>query len=227
MTKVKKTHTEENLEIVEGALSRSEQFIEQNSKMLTLVLGGIIAVVAIYFAYTRFYIAPQQEEAVSEMFYAENYFEKDSFNLALNGDGNQRGFLYIIDEYGGTKAANLAHYYAGFSYLHLGDYQKAIDHLESFDGKEPMLTALALGGLGDAYAELGNKSKAISYYEDAAADPNEYTTPMFLFKAALMHEANGDYKAALELYEQINKDYKLSTEGRTITKYIERAKLNL
>lgn len=227
MAKVKKTHTEENLEIVEGALSKSEQFIEANSKLLSMVLGGIIVVVAIYFAYTRLYIAPKQDAAETEMFYAETYFEKDSFNLALNGDGNHEGFLYIMKEYGGTKAANLSHYYAGFCYLNLGEFQQAIDQLESFSGKEPMLSAMALGGLGDAYAEMGNKSKAISYYEDAAAIENEFTAPMFLFKAGLMYESDGKYQDAIDAYEKIHSDYALSTEGRTILKYIERAKLNL
>lgn len=227
MSKTTKTHADENLEIVEGALSKSEKFIEENSKMLTIVLAAIIAVVAIYFAYSKFYIAPQQEKAVSEMFFAEQYFEVDSFNLALNGDGNHFGFLYIIDEYGSTKAANLSHYYAGFSYLHLGQFDEAVKHLNKFSKKDPILGSLAYGGLGDAYLELGKKSDAISNYMKAADEENEFTTPMFLFKAALVHESDGKYADALKLYERIDAEYKLSAEGRTISKYIERAKLNL
>lgn len=227
MSKTKKTNADDNLEIVEGALSRSEQFIEQNSKKLTIILAALIAVVAIYFAYSKFYIAPQQEKAVSEMFFAEQYFEVDSFNLALNGDGNHFGFLYIIDEYGSTKAANLAHYYAGFSYLHLGQFAEAEKHLSKFSKKDPLLGSLAYGGLGDANLELGKKSDAISNYMKAAKEENEFTTPMFLFKAAMVHESDGKYADALKLYERIDADYKLSAEGRNISKYIERAKLNL
>ena len=50
---------------------------------------------------------------------AEIYFEKDSFNLALNGDLNSAGFIDIADDYSSTKTGKLANYYAGICYLNL------------------------------------------------------------------------------------------------------------
>ncbi len=222
----KSTPEEDNLQLVEGALSKSEQFIEDNSKILTTVLGVIIAVIAIYLAYSKFYVEPRQDAALSEMFFAEQYFETDSFNLALNGDGNNMGFLYIIDEYGSTKSGNLAQYYAGISYLNLGEFDLAIKHLKSFSAKDPMLSAMSNGAIGDAYSELGNNSEALSYYKKAASFKNDFATPMYLFKAAQLAELNGDHAAALKMYEEIEKDYSNSTEARNIKKYITRAKLN-
>jgi hypothetical protein len=57
------------------------------------------------------------------MFQAVRYFESDSLNLALNGDGNNLGFLQIVEDYSGTKAGNLANYYAGVIYLKQGNFR--------------------------------------------------------------------------------------------------------
>src|ERR1035437_6190261 len=99
MAKANNESAEEKLEGIESALTRTEQYIEENQKSLMIIAGAIIAVVAIYFAFNRFYLKPKEEKAQTQMFVAEQYFEKDSFRLALNGDGNYPGFLGIIDEY--------------------------------------------------------------------------------------------------------------------------------
>ena len=104
----KKTKQEDNLQELESALTRTEQFIEDNQKMISYIVGGIIVVVAAYLGFNKFYLQPKEKEALSQMFMAENYFERDSFNLAINGDGNYLGFLDIIEDYGITKSANLA-----------------------------------------------------------------------------------------------------------------------
>ena len=79
---------------------------------------------------------PKEVDAQSQIFRAEQYFEKDSFKLAFEGDGDALGFNDIIDEYGVTETANLAHYYAGICYLRLGEYENAIDDLKSFDSND-------------------------------------------------------------------------------------------
>lgn len=113
----KKTKEDDNLQELESALTRTEQFIEDNQKPIIYTVGVIVLIVVAYLGFNKFYLQPKQEEALSQMFMAENYFEKDSFNLAINGDGNYLGFLDIIDDYGITKSANLAKYYTGISYL--------------------------------------------------------------------------------------------------------------
>lgn len=217
-----------NLEGVESALTKTEQFIEDNQKTLTYVVGVAVLVVAAYLGFQKFYITPLETEAQSSMFVAEQYFQKDSFNLAINGDGNNWGFLDIINDFGMTKSANLAKYYTGISYLHLGDYEEAISYLKKFKSNDLMVSTVAIGAIGDAYAELEDYSKAISQYEKAAANnPNDFTTPVYLNKAAMLYEQEGNYKKAIAIYENLKENYSKSQEGRNADKYIARAKLKL
>ncbi len=155
------------------------------------------------------------------MFMAEMYFEQDSLSRALNGDGQYPGFLEIIDQYGLTKSANLATYYAGISYLKLGDFEQAIKYLKDFDGDDKVAGPMATGAIGDAYMEMDNLDKAIGYYIDAAdQSDNELTAPLFLMKAGTACEIQGNYRKALELYKRIKKNYPRSFEGTQIDKYI-------
>ncbi len=84
------------------------------------------------------------------------------------------------------------------------------------------------GALGDAYAGLGDMDNALSNYEAAAdMDDNEFTTPIFLFKAGLAAEEVGDYDRAVRLYGKLDKDYSESREGRDAAKYLARAEAKL
>jgi tetratricopeptide (TPR) repeat protein len=157
------------------------------------------------------------------MFYAQKYLDRDSLNLALNGDNNYPGFLGIIDNYKWTSAANLSHYYAGVIYLRQGKFEEAIDHLKSFDGKGTPLEGMALGCIGDAYTELDKMEDGLSYYKKAAyTAENELTTPFFLKKAALCSEKLNKNEEAIKLFEEIRNKYPNSTEGREADKYIYR-----
>jgi tetratricopeptide (TPR) repeat protein len=223
--KIKESGVQENIEIVESALSRTEQFIEDNKKIISIVIGAIIVVVGGFLAYKRFYLKPLQEEAQSQMFVAEQYFEKDSFRLALKGDGNYLGFLSIIDEYGSTKSGNLAKYYAGICYLRTKDYQKAIEYLESFKSNDKFLGPIATGALGDANMELGKTKEAVDFYMKAAEKViNDFTTPVFLLKAGLAYEKLGDQENALKAYDKLDKEYSKTQEAKKAEKYIARIK---
>ena len=223
-----KHHDPDGLEAVESALSKTEQYIEDNRKSLTIIILAIALVVGGYLSYQRFYLAPQESEAQAEMFMAERYFEQDSFLLALEGDGTFYGMLDIVDEYGPTKAANLANYYIGISYLHLEQFEEAIDYLKQFDANDRLVSTIALGAIGDAYVELEEYNKGITYYEKAASkNPNEFTSAIYLKKAGLVYEELGDYKKAVTSYEIIKKEYPTADEARDIDKYISAAKQNI
>ena len=224
----KKTVQEDNLQELESALTKTERFIESNGKVISIVVGAIVVVVAGVLAFNKFYIQPKEDEAMSQMFMAENYFEKDSFNLAINGDGNYLGFLDIIDDYGITKSANRAKYYAGISYLHLGQYEEAIDYLKKFKTDDLLLSPVKEGAIGDAMLELGQKEDALSQYKKAySATENELTTPVYKMKAAAILESMNKYADALKLYEEIKKEYPQTAEGSTVDKYIARVKVQM
>jgi tetratricopeptide (TPR) repeat protein len=217
--------TEDRIVAVEEAFSKTEQWIEKNQRIIMIVVGVIIVVVLGFFGFKRFYLAPKEKEAQAQMFMAEKYFESDSITKALNGDGNNPGFLTIIDEYGMTKSANLAHYYAGICLLKKGDFEKAIDQLKKFSGNDEVVGPMATGAIGDCYMEMNQADKAADYYTKAAEQrKNEFTTPMLLLKAGYAYEIAGKKDDALRVYEKIKSDFPRSFEGRDIDKYI--SKLN-
>ena len=201
---------------------------EKNQKMIVNVVLVLVVIIAGYFGYNRFIAEPHAQEAANQIFGAQNYFEKDSFNLALNGDGNVLGFIEIADKYSSTPSGNLAKYYAGLSYLYMGEYQNAIQYLEKFSSDDLLLSNLAKANIGDAYMQLGEYRKAAENYKKAAASKtNDFSTPTFLMKNGLALEKSNDYSGALKVYEQIEQEYPASPEGRDIEKYIERAQLKL
>jgi len=215
-------------ENVESALSRTERFIEENQKSIIRVVTVLLALTAILLAMKRFYLIPRENEARSQMFVAEQYFETDSFNLALYGDGNYSGFIEIIEDYGLTKAANLSQFYAGISYLRLGEYEDALDYLKKFKAKDKMVAPIAEGAKGDACVELGEMEKGLDYYMKAAAkSKNNFTTPVYLVKAAQVNEHLQELKKALELYQQVKTDFPDYARNNNIDKYISRVQAKL
>ncbi|MCD6090986.1 MAG: tetratricopeptide repeat protein [Bacteroidales bacterium] len=223
MVKKKNTKdvTEERLEAVEEALTRTERVLEKHQKNILTGISVIIIIVLGYFAFQKYYLEPKEKDASEQMWMAEKYFGMDSLQLALDGDGNYYGFIDIIDEYGVTKSANLANYYAGICYLRLGQYEDAIDYLGDFSSDDQILAPMALGAIGDAYMELGETSKAASYYLDAAnKEDNAFTAPVFIQKAAWAYELEENYSKALQLQNRLKKDFANTAEGRDAEKYI-------
>jgi len=220
----KTTENNETIVDVQEVYSKTETFIENNKKILSIVILGAIVIIGGYFGYKKLIIAPMEFEAQSDMFMAEKYFEQDSLQKAINGDGLNYGFIDIVDEYSGTKAANLAHYYLGICYRNTGDYEYAIDELKSFSSDDVMISTVALGAIGDSYMELNDIDKAINYYEKAVnKGDNNLTSPIYLFKAGLAYEDKQDFTAAENKYKIIKADYPDSREAQTIDKYIARA----
>lgn len=173
-----------------------------------VIAGAIIIIGAsIYFFIDQ---GKQKKDAAAqdELFQAQYYFEQDSLDLAMNGDGRNLGFLDIIDIYGSTSAGNLANFYAGAIYLKQQNFEAALDHLNDFSTAEVLAQARANELKGDAYMELGQYSDAASQYESAAnAVDDKYFSPAYLLKAALAHENNSDNNAALRAVSKIVDNY--------------------
>ncbi len=224
MSKKKNDTTEEKIELIEETLSKTEQFIETHYKSFLYGLAGIAVVVGLFFGYKYLILAPKDKEAQKQIYQAEQYFARDSFRLALNGDGNAFGFNQIIDNFGSTKTGNLAKYYAGICNLRLGKYQDAIDLLKSYDANDMIVGPLSVIAIGDAYVELNNLDEGAKYYRKAAdMNSNEFTAPTALMKAGGVYEAQGKYQDAVDVYKIIKDKYGKTTEARDIDKYIARA----
>ena len=220
MAKQNTQQGDERLENVEKALSKTEQWIEDNQKLLWTILIAVLVVAFGVFGVTK-YMNKRNATASAQIFKAQQYFENEQYENALNGDGNNLGFLDIISDFGSTKTGKLAQYYAGISYMKLGNYNDAIEHLKKYSSNDQILAPMALGAIGDCYMELGDNQNAVSYYGKAARkNPNDFTAPMFLVKEGMTYEIMGNYGKALEAYKLLKKDYPLSNEAFDINRNI-------
>ncbi len=218
-------NTQANIENVESSLSTTERFIEKHRNLFFYGVIGILVVVFGIIGYNRYVRAPQMDLAWSEAYKAEFYFEKDSFRLALYGDGFYPGFLDIIDEYRKTPAGNAARYYAGVCYMRMGEFSEAKRQLRQFRSNDPMVGAMAICLMGDAEVQLGNYRKAIDYFLDAEKQAsNEFLGPIFLMKAARTYEELGEYPQAIGVYNRIETEYYGTTQQNQVAKFIKRAK---
>lgn len=223
----KKKDTAKGIENVEQTLTRTEQFLEQNYKPLLYVLAGAVVLVGIVWL-LRMYTSKKNDEALSQMYMAEQYFGQDSLSLALNGDGNNLGFIDIAKEYKATRSGKLANFYAGACLMHLGQYEEAISYLSKYKLDDEVIAPQAKGLIGDAKVELGDNGAGIKNYIEAAdMAENAFLSPIYLMKAGMLHEIESNWAEALKLYEKIQEKYPESNEGRSIDKYIARVKLHI
>ncbi len=226
--KQKEATAEKNLENINEALTSSEQFIEKNQNTIMIALGIIIAVVLAVLAYNNFYKEPKNERAQAAIFKGERYFQNQQDSLALFGDGNDYiGFEEVINQYGGTKTADLAKAYAGISYSRLGDNEKALNYLDKFKGGDKMITPAITGAVGDVYMNLDMSDKAANQFLKAAKDANDnLLSPIYYKKAGLAYLHAQNFDKAISTFETIKKTYLNSPEGQEADKYIEQAKLS-
>lgn len=218
-------HTESTpVTTVNDPLLKAKSFWQKYQKPLAIGISSVIVLVLGWYAYTNYIIKPKEDQASDAIFKAQQYFEQDSVKLALNGDGSNKGFLSIMNNYGGTKQANLARYYAGVCYLKSGDFNNAVKYLKDFHTDAKQVQMMAYGCLGDAYSELGKNDDAVNSYKKASEtfDKDEIISSEYLFRAALKLETIGKTSEALQLYKQLKEKFPQSERGYEATKYIYR-----
>ncbi len=217
--------TAEVFNTLDTGANKIEDWVRDNQKIIFGVIGGLIVIVGGIFAYNKLVTQPNQEKATNEMFQAQQYFAQatdgvasDSlYNLALHGAEGKPGFLKIIEHYGGTKAANLSHYYAGIAYLNLHKYKEAITELEKFKSDDDFLNPLAKGAIGDAFAQNNQLEEALGYYEKAfAAKNNNLTTPRFLLKAGQVALTLNKKDKALQYFSRVQNEFGSTPEAQNI-----------
>nr|WP_297916683.1 tetratricopeptide repeat protein [uncultured Allomuricauda sp.] len=218
--------TAEVFSTLDESASKTEAWVQKNQSYILGTIGIIALAVLGYLAYNEFIQKPKEASAANELFYPQQYFdqalanetERDSlFGLALSGAEGKYGFLDIMEEYKGTKAANLAKYSAGMTYLNLQQYQDAISYLEDFSSDDAILGAMAKGGIGDAFAQLNQPEEALEYYEKAFAhNVNDYTTPRFLYKAGVTALNLQQKTKALGYFQRIKEEFSTSQEANNI-----------
>lgn len=219
---------------IDPNLQGIQLFYEKNKKMVNYVGGGLLVLIAAVCFYKLYYIPEQEKEAANEIFWAQQYFEADSFNIALKGNvtvlapegqKSMKGFEAIAEEYSLTKSGSIANYCAGICYLRTGKFEQAIERLQKYDGDDAIIAPIAIGAIGDCNMELNRTDEAVKYYLKAAEKSNNtFTSPIYLKKAGLAYEVKGQYSEALNVYERIKKEFGKSSEGREIEKDIAKVK---
>lgn len=216
----------ENPEALKERLEGAEHWLERNPKIVVGIAAVILIVVGGYFAF-NYYKKSQDVLAQNEMFQAVYYFEADSLDKALNGDGNNRGFLEITEEYGITDAGNLANYYAGVAYLKQNKYELARIYLSDFSSDDLLIQARAYSLIGDAYMEEDKFDDAAKFYSKAANyKPNKHFSPAYLMKEALAYEKLKQNDKAIEAYDKIIDQYWESAEFQNARKFKARLEPN-
>ncbi|MEN8965410.1 MAG: tetratricopeptide repeat protein [Polaribacter sp.] len=226
--------TAEVFNTLDETASKSEQWIEKNSKPLFLALISVVVLFLAYLGYSKYIVEPNEIEASNELAFPRKYFDEaatagsgiDSLlNLGLEGADGKYGFLDIAESYSSTDAGNLANYYAGVSYLQMKEYEKAIAYLEKFNSDDTLLGPVSLGAIGDAFADIDQPEQALEYYEKAAnKQNNEFTTPLYLYKAGQTAMQLKKYDKAVSLFTKIKENHPTSDQGRDVEKFINAAK---
>lgn len=222
----KKEINQEQVLNVEEAVSRSEAFVNKNKKNLIVGVVAVVVLIAAGMLLSTFVIAPREQKAAEALFVGEKYFQDGNYEVALNGDQYEyAGFAAVADDFGGTKAANLAKAYEGLCLAKLGRYEEAIPVLKSFKGNDMMVAPSVLAALGNCYAQVGDEAQAASILVKAAnkAD-NNVLSPAYLIQAGQIYEKLGKKADALKAYQQIKDKYYGSMQSMDIDKYIERVK---
>jgi tetratricopeptide (TPR) repeat protein len=222
------------LNSLEETASKSEKWIEKNSKPLFSALVAVVLIFLAYLGYTKYISEPNEIEASNELAFPRKYYDQAStagsgidslLTLGLEGVDGKYGFLDIADSFSGTNAGNLANYYAGVSYLEMKQYDKAIEYLERFNSDDEMLGPVSLGAVGDAFADINQPEQALEYYQKAAnKKDNDFTSPLFLYKAGMTAMELKKFDKAESLFSEIKENYPTSDQGRDVEKFINAAK---
>jgi tetratricopeptide (TPR) repeat protein len=214
----------EHLEREISPVDKWKHFQDNYGKKAGIGISLILILILGYFGYKQFFLDPKEKQASEAMFRAEDYYRIDSIRLALNGDALNAGFVKIISRYKGTKAADLAAFYAGSCYLKLGDFNNAVKYLKDFKTSAIQVQAKAYGLLGDAYSELNKKEEAVELYKKAGTyfEQDEIISPEYLFRAGYLYESMGKNQDAITMYQLIKSKYPASQRGFEIDRYLAR-----
>ncbi|MDR1758593.1 MAG: tetratricopeptide repeat protein [Bacteroidales bacterium] len=218
--------------VKENFITKIVHWYNQYEKIIFGVVIALFVIIGGSMALNRFYFQPRNQKGAAAVLAPIQYYgqaiqsnDTAKFNLALEGDEENDGFLAIISDYKMTKVANTAKYFAGLCYLNMGQKEEALDFFLKFKKKEDVYWYVCQMLIGDLYDEQGDDNKAIKYYEKAAKGDNNFSTPIVLFKLGQMYEKADRWDKAYATYARIQNEYYNEYQSSGIDKYLEKAKL--
>lgn len=198
------------------AYARAMTFAEERRTAL-LAAGLALVLLALALAGFFYWRSVQNERAAEALGAVLPAFEEGRFEEALEGGPEAPGLLEIVGRYGGTKAGNLARFYAASALLELDRHEEAGRQFAAFKGKDDILGASALAGEAEAAEHAGEHARAGRLYERAArAYPSPATAPAYLMSAGRNFQAAGDARAARSAYERIEEEYRRTPQANLV-----------
>lgn len=187
-------------------------------KLVTYCVGGSILAVLLFFTYRQFIWKPGNEKSKDGYWVAQNYIAKDSTDKAIDV------LIPFVKKNDGKIGGEMGQYLLATQYMKKGEFKKALTNLEGVSINDTYISVLSIGLQGDCYSELKNYNQALELYMEAAdADDNDFTAPMYLFKAGGCADQLDKFDKSLEIYTRIKDDYPTFANNKTIDKYIARA----
>jgi TolA-binding protein len=198
---------------------------ETNKKIVNGVLGGIVVLAIVIVAYMN-NVNANNQKANTELGKVMAYYDQGKFDLAIGGNlqENIRGLQSIVDDYGSTKAGELAKFYLASAYCAQSDYDKALRYFLDVSVKDEMITASAIAGAGSCYEAKHDYEKAASMYEKAAFNSTkDVNAAENMFHAARNYLSAGKKEKAAELFKKVKKEFPTSVVAREIDRWIAQA----
>ena len=132
----------------------------------------------LFFTYRQFIWEPGNEKSKDGYWIAQNYIAKDSTDKAI------AVLIPFVKKNDGKIGGEMGQYLLATQYMKKGEFKKALTNLEGVSINDTYISVLSIGLQGDCYSELKKYEQALALYMEAAdADDNEFTSPMYLFKA--------------------------------------------
>ncbi len=218
----KKKIQEDTIVNVEELASKSEQFVHQNRKQLTLGLGGVAAVILVVIGYSTLIAGPKNEAAEEATFMAEHYFAKDSIDLAMFGDGLSAGLEEVLSDHAGTPAASRAAFELGIMHRDAARFEDAVEAFNQAGFSDDVFGPLTDANIGDCLVELGDLEGAESHFASAASRAAsglaaKALSPMCSYKQALVLIELGDEAKAKSVLQDLAEDFPNSTYAANAT----------
>jgi len=206
------------------SMAKLTTFYEENKRNIGMIVGAVVVVVVGLLIYTK-NKTENNEKATAELGKVYPYYDSNQFQTAIDG-ATERGIVglkSIVENYGNTKAGNLARFYLANAYLQLNKYDEALRQFEDFDPPEQLLTISRFTGIAACYEAKGEYAKAAENYEKAAlAYPKDVDAAANLSHAADNYALAGNKDRALELYKKLKKEYPTTQYGREADRSIAR-----
>jgi tetratricopeptide (TPR) repeat protein len=182
-----------------------------------IIASAIVIILAIGLAIGyRYYESSRNNTAMKKMGMAEEYFLRGNYKKALAGSEENftLGFKQILGNYSGTKAGNLAHYYASLCEYHLGNIQQALAYIKDYKVPDGILGVAPLSFKGVVLTQTGHYQQAAKTYIQAAQwDKNKATTPYNYLKAAEAYQSAGELKKSEKYARLVVDNYSSSSQA--------------